>query len=92
LNLVAPSKEESAMKLTLRIGAAIGIVALAACSQSGQDNAANMESDTQMSTNETVLPADEGGAESDTLGNQLNQLNESGSDTTNATENTTNSN
>ncbi|QNP45411.1 hypothetical protein H9L14_12570 [Sphingomonas sediminicola] len=49
------------MKLTLRIGAAIGIVALAACSQSGQDNAANMESDTQMSTNETVLPADEGG-------------------------------
>ena len=78
------------MKLTLRIGAAIGIVALAACSQSGQDNAANLESDTQMSTNETVLPADEGGAESDTLGNQLNQLNESGSDTTNATENTTN--
>lgn len=79
------------MKLTLRIGAAIGIVALAACAQSGQDNAANMESDTQMSTNETVLPADEGGAESDTLGNQLNQLNETGSDTTNATENTTNS-
>jgi hypothetical protein len=79
------------MKLTLRIGAAIGIVALAACSQSGQDNAANLESDTQMSTNETVLPADEGGAESDTLGNQLNQLNENGSDTTNATENTTNS-
>jgi hypothetical protein len=79
------------MKLTLRIGAAIGIVALAACSQSGQDNAANMEPDTQMSTNETVLPADEGGAESDTLGNQLNQLNETGSDTANATENTTNS-
>ena len=79
------------MKLTLRIGAAIGIVALAACSQSGQDNAANLESDTQMSANETVLPADEGGAESDTLGNQLNQLNESGSDTTNATGNTTNS-
>ena len=79
------------MKLTLRIGAAIGIVALAACSQSGQDNAANMESDTQMSTNETVLPADEGGAESDTLGNQLDQLNETGSGTTNATENTTNS-
>lgn len=79
------------MKLTLRIGAAISIVALAACSQSGQDNTANLESDTQMSTNETVLPADEGGAESDTLGNQLNQLNESGSDTTNVTENTTNS-
>lgn len=79
------------MKLTLRIGAAIGIVALAACSQSGQDNAANIESDTQMSTNETVLPADEGGAESDTLGNQLDQLNETGSGTTNATENTTNS-
>lgn len=79
------------MKLTLRIGAAIGIVALAACSQANQDNAANMESDTQMSTNETVLPADEGGTETDTLGNQLNQLDENAGEATNATENTTNS-
>ena len=79
------------MKLTLRIGAAISIVALAACSQSGQDNTANLESDTQMSTNETVLPADEGGAESDTLGNQLNQLDDNAADATNTTENTTNS-
>jgi hypothetical protein len=79
------------MKLTLRIGAAIGIVALAACSQSGQENAANLEADTQMSTNETVLPADEGGTETDTLGNQLNQLDDNAADATNTTENTTNS-
>ena len=79
------------MKLTLRIGAAIGIVALAACSQSGQENAANLEADTQMSTNETVLPADEGGTETDTLGNQLNQLDDNAADATNATENTMNS-
>ena len=79
------------MKLTLRIGAAIGIVALAACSQANRDNATNMESDTQMSTNETVLPADEGGTETDTLGNQLNQLDENAGEATNATENTTNS-
>jgi hypothetical protein len=79
------------MKLTLRIGAAIGIVALAACSQSGQENAANLEADTQMSTNETVLPADEGGTETDTLGNQLNQLDDNAADATNTAENTTNS-
>jgi hypothetical protein len=79
------------MKLTLRIGAAIGIVALAACSQSGQESAANLEADTQMSTNETVLPADEGGTETDTLGNQLNQLDDNSADATNTTENTTNS-
>lgn len=79
------------MKLTLRIGAAIGIVALAACSQASQENAANMEADTQMSTNETVLPADEGGTETDTLGNQLNQLDENAADAANTTENTTNS-
>ena len=79
------------MKLTLRIGAAIGIVALAACSQSGQENAANLEADTQMSTNETVLPADEGGTETDTLGNQLNQLDDNAADATNTTENATNS-
>jgi hypothetical protein len=79
------------MKLTLRIGAAIGIVALAACSQSNRDNAANMEADTEMSTNETVLPADEGGMETDTLGNQLNQLNESGADSSDTAENATNS-
>lgn len=74
------------MKLTMRIGAAIGIVALAGCNQSGgQENAST--ADTEIAVNETVLPPDDAGGEVDTLGNQLDQLNQSGSDATNEASN-----
>ena len=76
------------MQLTMRVGAAMGIVVLAGCSQSTtQDNNASLDANTAMTVNEPAPPADNAMGESDTLGNQLNQLNESGSDGTNATEN-----
>ena len=56
----------------------MSIAALAACSQSGQDNSAGTDTNAEMMANETVLPPDENTAGSDTLGNQLDQLNESG--------------
>lgn len=75
------------MRLTIRIGVAIGIAALAACAQSGQDNSTATDANAEMTADETVLPPDESSsAGSDTLGNQLNQLNESedaGADTGN---------
>ena len=77
------------MQLTMRLGAAIFIAALSACSS--EDNYAdNADSNAAYTTNETVLPADDAGA--DTLGNQMNQLNESGStvDTGNSENTTTN--
>ena len=80
------------MKLTMRIGAAIGIAALGACAQGGQDNSANPDSNSSTASEETVLPPDEGDGSTDTLGNQLNQLNESDSLTANETSNETNSN
>ena len=83
------------MTLTLKLGAAaIGVAALAACSQSGQDNSAeNMDSNSAMTANETVLPVDDAAGNADTLGNQLDQLNspDAGNATDNATENSTNS-
>jgi len=72
-----PIKEESAMKLTLRIGAAMGIIALAGCSSQGsKDNYADNADMNAGYANETVLPPDENTAGSDTLGNQMNQLND----------------
>ena len=65
------------MKLTLRIGAAIGIAALGACTQGTQENTANLDSNSAAAGEETVLPPDEGSGATDTLGNQLDQLNES---------------
>lgn len=64
------------MRLTLRMGAVIGIAALGACTQTEQDssNVAN----SAMPAEETVLPPDEGDGTTDTLGNQLDQLNEAG--------------
>ena len=82
------------MTLTLKLGAAIGMAALAACSQSGQDNnAENMDANAAMTANETVLPVDDTAGNADTLGNQLDQLNSSdtGNATDNAAENSTNS-
>jgi hypothetical protein len=65
------------MKLTLRVGAAMGIIALAGCSQGSQDNYTDNADMNAGYANETVLPPDENTAGSDTLGNQMNQLNES---------------
>jgi len=64
------------MKLTLRIGAAMGIIALAGCSQGSQDNYTDNADMNAGYANETVLPPDENTAGSDTLGNQMNQLND----------------
>ena len=65
------------MKLTLRVGAAMGIIALAGCSQSNQDNYAENADMNAGYANETVIPSEENTAGTDTLGNQMNQLNES---------------
>jgi hypothetical protein len=80
------------MKLTVTIGAAMSLAALTGCSQSGQDNAAGADANAEVMADETVLPPDENAAASDTLGNQLDQLNESGQDNmSNAADNSTNS-
>lgn len=65
------------MKLTLRLGAAIGIAALGACTQTSEDNTAATNGNSAAPTEETVLPPDESSGTTDTLGNQLDQLNES---------------
>ncbi len=79
------------MKLTVTIGAAMSLAALTGCSQSGQDNTAGTDANAEVMTDETVLPPDENAAASDTLGNQLDQLNETGQDNmSNAAENSTN--
>jgi hypothetical protein len=66
------------MKLTMTIGAAMSIAALTGCSQNDQDNMSS-DANAEMMANETVLPPDDG-AGTDTLGNQLDQLNETGQD------------
>jgi len=86
------------MKLTLTFGAALSLAALAACSQSGQDNAAaNADANAGMTASEGVLPVEDEVGNADTLGNQLDQL-ENGADqagnaseTENASGNATNS-
>jgi len=65
------------MRLTIRIGVAIGIAALTACAQSGQDNSTATDANAEMTADETVLPPDDSSVGADTLGNQLDQLNES---------------
>ena len=84
------------MKLTMSVGAAFGFAALAGCSQSGQDNYSdNADANAAYTTNDSVLPADENAAGADTLGNQMNQLNEGDggnmADTDDAAENESNS-
>ena len=65
------------MKLTLRLGAAIGIAALGACTQTSDNNTAATNGNSAAPAEETVLPPDESSGATDTLGNQLDQLNES---------------
>ncbi len=67
------------MKLVIRLGAAVALVALSACGQNGQEGAAeNMDANAAMPADGQVLPIDDNAAGMDTLGNQLNQLNETG--------------
>jgi hypothetical protein len=65
------------MRLTIKFGVAIGIAALAACAQSDQDNSTATDANAGIAADETILPPDDSSAGSDTLGNQMNQLNES---------------
>ncbi|HET7816490.1 MAG TPA: hypothetical protein VFK58_02810 [Sphingomicrobium sp.] len=62
------------MKLTLTFGAALSLAALAACSQSGQDNASNADANAGMTASEGVLPIEDNVGNADTLGDQLDQL------------------
>ena len=79
------------MKLTMTIGAAMGLAALTGCSQSGQDNVSS-DAIADVMADETVLPPDDSAGPTDTLGNQLDQLNDTGQDNmSNAMENNTNS-
>ena len=73
------------MRLKTILAVALGAAALAACSQEAQDDTVNMDANAMM-TDETVLPVDN---TTDTLGNQMNQLNESDNAMDNVTDNTT---
>lgn len=73
------------MKLTLTFGAALSLAALTACSQSGQDNsAANADANAGMTAGEAVLPVEDNAGNADTLGNQLDQLDNGGDQSANA--------
>ena len=64
------------MKLVMRFGAALSIAALSACSVTEQDNSADgVDANPTATDGTTAAPAETG--PSDTLGNQLNQLNAS---------------
>jgi len=59
-----------------------------------EDNSAaaeNMESAPTMTANESVLPVTDNQAGTDTLGNQLDQLNESDAESANAADDSSNS-
>lgn len=68
------------MKLTFSFAATAGLAALAACSANQDNVAANIDSNTETAGG-PVLPIEDNAAEADTLGNQLNQLNETGNAT-----------
>ena len=69
------------MKLILSFAATAGLAALAACSANQDNNAANMDANAGAETGGPVLPVEDNAAGTDTLGNQLNQLNETGNAT-----------
>jgi len=71
--------------------AAAGFAMVGACSVKTEDNAAeNNDAAPSMTTNEGTPPAANDTGASDTLGNQLNQLNESDSTAANEAANSTN--
>ena len=68
------------MKPTPIFVAAAGFAMLGACSVTTSDDenaAGSPESNSAVAAGETATPAQEAAGETDTLGNQLNQLNES---------------
>ena len=82
------------MKPTPIFVAAAGFAMIGACTVKTEDNAAeNMDSNSAATANESVLPVSnsEISAPSDTLGNQMNQLNESDAAAANAAGNASNS-
>ena len=81
------------MKPTPSFVAAAGFAMVGACTVKTEDNTAeNMDSNSAMTANESVLPVPdtEVGAGSDTLGNQMNQLNDSDAAAASAAENASN--
>ena len=79
------------MKPTPIFVAAAGFAMLGACSVKTEDNSAD-NADANAAVAEGAAPAADNTAGADTLGNQLNQLNESDAEAANATQNeTTNS-
>jgi len=82
------------MKPTPIFVAAAGFAMIGACTVKTEDNSAeNMDANSAMTANETAAPVtdDEVSAGSDTLGNQLDQLNESDAAAANAAEDSSNS-
>ena len=69
------------MNLVMRFGAALSIAALSACSVTQQDNNADTVDANATAPADTQAPAPEATGPSDTLGNQLNQLNSNDSGT-----------
>lgn len=82
------------MKPTPIFVAAAGFAMIGACSAKTEDNSAeNVDANSATTTSESVLPVtdNEVSAGSDTLGNQLNQLNEGDTSAENAAESGANS-
>lgn len=68
------------MKPTPIFVAAAGFAMIGACTVKTEDNAADQaDTNSALTAEESAAPATENTAGSDTLGNQLNQLNESNS-------------
>jgi hypothetical protein len=76
------------MKTTPIFVAAAGFAMLGACSVKTEDNAADSADANAVLTEETAAPVAENTAGTDTLGNQLNQLNESDATAANEAEKT----
>ena len=77
--------QEYLMKPTPIFVAAAGFAMVGACSVKTEDNAAeNADTNVAVAPTENAASGPESAAGSDTLGNQLNQLNESEADTDNS--------
>jgi hypothetical protein len=75
------------MKPTPIFVAAAGFAMIGACTVKTEDNAADsVDTNTAVAPSENNAPAPESTAGSDTLGNQLNQLNQSGTEVENSAE------
>ena len=80
-------RREHPMKPTPIFVAAAGFAMIGACTVETEDNSAgNSDSSPAMTTSEGTAPAPVNEGETDTLGNQLNQLSESHSEAENSAE------